>query len=182
MRFAGWLALSVMMLFCTAVLADIPGPGPRPRPPRPRPLEPTPAPEVSKPTAPVEVRHEDLSKEGKGVTAKISIPKKVLAKLAADAVPAPAAAAPPGKAASMPWWTTVIAGLMLASGAVGMLFAARGSKTARTVATAALMLGMLTGGYALADLRVPDEPIKPRDTVVFEVVEGESVIITLPGK
>ena len=77
MRFAGWLVGSVLLLVGTVVLADAPAPGDVPqRGPRPRILPAPVAPraaEASKSTAPVELRHEDLSKEGKGVTAKISI-------------------------------------------------------------------------------------------------------------
>ncbi len=172
------LSVSFFLLLGNLLFADIPGPGPRPRPPRPIPL-PAPVEETTKQTAPVEVRHADLSKDGKGVAAKIAIPKKVLAKL----VPGEGVAQPLGsspKSSSLPWWATVIAGLAMACGAVGLLFVARESKVARLVAGTAMILAMITGSYALADLRVPGEEPKPVETVLFEVVEGDAVIITLP--
>jgi hypothetical protein len=161
-----WLALGMLLMAAATALADrAPPPGPR--------VEPA----ARKTTAPVKVVRADLAKEGKGVTAKVQIPQKVLAAMAVKAA-APAAE----NQSSLPWWTTLVAGLAMSAGAVGLLFVARGNPIARRVATAALMLAMLAGGYALADLRIPDEPRrKPaaEESVVVEIVDGDAVVITL---
>jgi hypothetical protein len=164
-----WLAIGMIFMVATTALAN------KAPPPNPR-AEPAPR----KTTAPVKVVHADLAKEGKGVAAKVQIPQKVLA-----AMMLKAAARAEEKQSSLPWWTTLVAGIAMSAGAVGLLFAARGNPIARRLATAALMLAMLAGGYALADLRIPDEPRgKPalEESVVVEIVEGDAVVITLPGK
>jgi hypothetical protein len=160
-----WLAIGMTLMMAATALADkAPPPGPR--------VEPAPR----KTTAPVKVVRADLAKEGKGVAAKVQIPQKVLAAIAAKAAPVEE------KQSSLPWWTTLVAGLAMSAGAAGLLFIARGNPLARRVAIAALMLAMIAGGYALADLRIPDEPRrKPaaEETVVVEVVDGDAVTITL---
>jgi hypothetical protein len=161
------IALGLVMFATTLALADK-----APAPPRL-------ADKASqKTTAPVKVVRADLAKEGKGVAAKVQIPQKVLAGMALKGARAEE------KQSSLPWWSTVVAGLAMSVGAVGLLVAARGNHAARVAAIAALMLATLAGGYALADLRIPDDIRKPAaESVVIEIVEdGDAVVITLPGK
>ena len=136
--------------------------------------EPAPAQKITKFTSPVEIRHADLSKEGDGIKAKISLPRKTFSMVQ-----------PTKKEAGLPWWTTIIAALALSSGAISLLFAARGSKTARNVAVAGVMVAVASGGYALGNLAIPpDGAVKPRqpavENVVIEINDGEAVVITLP--
>jgi hypothetical protein len=173
------MALVALVLFAGTTLADIPGPGRRPRRP-PEPVRPDPLVTANKVSVPVEVKNADLRKDGKAVKAKIAIPRKLLAKI----VPGVAAGAPVDRQSSMPWWSTVIAGIAMSAGAVGLVFVARGNKTARVVSTACVVIAALTAGYALADIRVPtEEELRPAggDSIVIEVVDdGDAVVLTLP--
>lgn len=172
------LAVVAMVVIGSSALADIPGPGRRTLPPEPIPqvnVAPT------KATVAVKVQQADLDKEGKGVRAKIAIPRKVLARVA----PGTAAldAATDEQHAALPWWSTVIAGIAMSAGAVGLIFAARGSKTTRVVGTAAVVAAAMAGGYAFADIRIPerDRPLAVGESIVLEIVEdGDIVVLTLP--
>lgn len=175
----GMMAAMLVAVWGVSALADIPGPGPRPRP-RPRPVEDAPV-APSKMTLPVTVEQADLAREGKGVQAKVAIPRKLLARLAPGAVPA--ASVPNERQSSLPWWSTVIAGVAMSAGAVGVVFVARGSKLARGVAATGFVIAIITGGYAFADLRIPDEDRRPAggETIILEIIdEGDTVVLTLP--
>jgi hypothetical protein len=148
-----------------------------PEPPNFRPEPPPVPPAAKKATLPVKIERADLAKEGKGVTAKVVIPRKALARVAPGA---------PGseKQSNLPWWSTLVAGVAMSVGAVGLLVAARGNKAARVVAAAALLAATFAGGYAIAAKPAP-EPAKPvaapAEMVVVEIVDdGEAVVITLP--
>jgi hypothetical protein len=83
----------------------------------------------------------------------------------------------------LPWWSTVIAGVAMSAGAVGVVFVARGSKLARGVAATGFVIAIITGGYAFADLRIPDEERRPAggETIILEIIdEGDTVVLTLP--
>ncbi len=169
------IAVVAMVVIGSLALADIPA-GPSPRRPRPEPNDVAP----TKATVAVNVQQADLDKEGKGVRAKISIPRKVLAKVAPGVAAMEAAEE---QQAGLPWWSTVIAGVAMSAGAVGLIVVARGNKTARVVGTTGLIVAALAGGYAIADLRIPerDRPPAGGETIVLEIVEdGDAVVLTLP--
>lgn len=170
----GWSVLTLMALVTmgTAV-ADIPNPdrGRRSRP-------------VAVPrqvTAPTEIEYADLSKAGDNIAAKVKIPAHLLPAAGRPAaVPAPSSsAAPSDRQSSVRWWSTVIAGLALSAGAVGLLFVARGKRGTSAAAVAILASGAMMSGYAFADLRIPEK----RPQVIIEIVDdGDAVVITLPKK
>ncbi len=169
------LSFALVVLTAGLAMADIPGPGRRVREPRPLPEK-----VALRQTAPVVVNHADLSKEGKGVTAKIVIPSKFVAGGLRPGLGGP----PPTSSereSSLPWWTTVIAGGALSAAAVALLLVVRNQRSLRIAATGAAVVAVFAGGYALADLRVPDEEPAPKEMVIIEVVpDGDAVTITLP--
>lgn len=178
-RFA--IAVIALLLVANSTLADIPGPGRRTRPPGPPRPVPQEAAAPAKATVAVKIQQADLAKEGKDVRAKIAIPRKVLAKIAPPM--AAIGAAGEEQHASLPWWSTVIAGIALSAGAVGVIVIARGNKAARVVGTVGLVVAALAGGFAMADLRIPDEDRRPAGdgSVILEIVEeGDVVVLTLP--
>jgi hypothetical protein len=173
------LAVAILAVLAGQVLANVPEPA-RPFPPDGPP--PNPRALTTKATVPVKIERADLAKLGKGVAAKIAIPRKVLARIA----PGTPTAGEETKQSSLPWWSTLVAGIAMSIGAVGLLIAARGSKAARAVAAAALLVAMLAGGYAFA----AKEPERERpvaapaaELVIVEIVDGgEAVVITLSEK
>src|SRR5690349_4972246 len=95
------LALGISIVLTASLLANVPPPV-QPRPetaPRPNPNA-----VATKATVPVKIEHADLTKEGKGVSAKIAIPRKVLSRVAPGA---PAAE----KQSSLPSASTLVAGI-----------------------------------------------------------------------
>jgi hypothetical protein len=136
---------------------------------------------TTKATVPVKIEHADLTKEGKGVAAKVAIPRKVLARVAPGTP-----AAGQEKQSSLPSLGTLVAGIALSIGAIGLVLAARGSRSARGVAAAALLVAMFAGGYAFASKKEPERerPVTaPAESVVVEIVDGgDAVVITLSGK
>ena len=177
----GWSVLTLLALVTVGTAAaDIPNPGRRPTP------RPDRAPVQI--TAPTEIEYADLSKAGDNIAAKVKIPAHLLPAAGRPAAgpvpssPAPSSsAAPEDKQSSVRWWSTVIAGIALSAGAVGLLFVARGKRGASAVAVAILASGAMMSGYAFADLRIPDREKRPQ--VIIEVVrDGDTVVITLPKK
>lgn len=170
----GWSVLTLLALVTIGTAAaDIPNPGRRPTP------RPNRAP--AQITAPTEIEYADLSKAGDNIAAKIKIPAHLLPAAGRPAAaPAPSSsAAPSDKQSSVRWWSTVIAGIALSAGAVGLLFVARGKRGASAVAVAILASGAMMSGYAFADLRIPEK----RPQVIIEVADGgDAVVITLPKK
>lgn len=171
----GWSVLTLLTLVTIGTAAaDIPNPGRRPIRPERAPIQ---------ITAPTEIEYADLSKAGDNIAAKVKIPAHLLPAAGRPAAaPAPSSsAAPEAKQSSVRWWSTVIAGIALSAGAVGLLFVARGKRGTSAVAVAILASGAMMSGYAFADLRIPDREKRPQ--VIIEVVDGgHAVVITLPKK
>ncbi len=169
-----WLVL-LLTLMVSNVFGDVPNPNASPRNrPRPEPAQ------RAKVTAPVQIKNADLAKDGEDLVAKISIPRTLLAKLAVGEFPAGAAGAIP-RESGLPWWSTVIAGIALACGAMAILLNLRSYKLTRMATAAGVIGAVLAGGYALADLRLPDKA--PAENVLLEIVdEGTTIVITLGKK
>jgi hypothetical protein len=174
-----WL---LSLVFVSSAVGDIPPPHVRPKN------------ETVRVVAPVTVRHGALRGEARDVQAKIVIPKHLVEGERVRAAPAAPASAAPEAPATAPRATsprkearsaplgTVIAGLALSLAAVSLVFAARGSRTAKTatVTAFATVLGIGAVSALYADV-VPPGKKQAETTIVIELVDdGQSVTLLLP--
>jgi hypothetical protein len=168
---------SLILAWNPMVPADIPAP---------------PKKDESRIVAAVTIKHGAIKGEGRGVQAKIIIPKS-LVHAGGKAGGAPPAAAPrtgnapaADRQSNLPPLGTVIAGLAISLAAVSVVFIVRGNRSTKTAALAVLAGAMVLGafGVANADLiapgRGPAPP--PLGEIVIELADGGDTVTLLLAK
>ena len=135
---------------------------------------------------PVTIKRGEIRGEGRGVQAKITIPKKLVhAGGAPGAAPAPRAAPVPNarEQAGIPYGT-VIAGLAMSLAAVSLVFVFRGNRGTKTTALAVLAGALVLGAFSAANADLipgrPNGPVPAPSEIVIELVDdGEAVTLQL---